>query len=100
MAAVEVGARIIELREKRNYTTNRLANLCGLSQSFIRSVEQNEKGISVEKLKLVCDSLGISLRDFFDVPDAAATAEDALVSQVRKLAPEQQKTLSAFLKTI
>lgn len=97
---MEVGARIIELREKRNYTTNRLANLCGLSQSFIRSVEQNEKGISVEKLKLVCDSLEISLRDFFDVPDAAATAEDALVSQVRKLTPEQQKTLSAFLKTI
>ena len=100
MTIVEVGKRIAELREKRNYTTNRLANLCGLSQSFLRSVEQNEKGISVEKLKLVCDSLGISLRDFFDVPEATTTAEDVLVSQVRRLTPEQQKALSAFLKTI
>lgn len=100
MTIVEVGKRIAELREKQNYTTNRLANLCGLSQSFLRSVEQNEKGISVEKLKLVCDSLGISLRDFFDVPEATTTAEDVLVSQVRRLTPEQQKALSAFLKTI
>ena len=70
---MEVGKRITELRTNRGLTTNKLANLCGLSQSFVRSVELGEKGITVEKLSLLCDALDISLRDFFDVPDHVPT---------------------------
>ncbi len=99
-AAMEIGARITELREARSLTTNRLANLCGLSQSFLRCVELGEKGISVENLKLICDKLEISLRDFFDVPEEDASDEAVLLSQVRQLTAEQQVTLSSFLKTI
>ena len=36
---MEIGKRIIDLREQKGWTTNRLANQCGLSQSFLRSVE-------------------------------------------------------------
>lgn len=97
---MEIGARITELREKRHYTTNRLANLCGLSQSFLRSVELGEKGISVENLTQICDRLEISLRDFFDDPGAAKAEEALLLSQIRQLTPAQQRALAAFLKTI
>ena len=48
---MEVGMRIVELRHQRGITTNKLANLCGLSQSFVRSVEIGEKNISVENLR-------------------------------------------------
>ena len=72
---MDVGKRITELREAAGITTNRLANLCGLSQSFIRSVELGEKGITVESLRLICDTLKISLKDFFDVPDETPIAE-------------------------
>ena len=48
---MEIGKRIAALRETKGWTTNRLANQCGLSQSFLRSVELGEKGISVESLK-------------------------------------------------
>ena len=50
---MDVGKRIIALREEKGWTTNRLANQCGLSQSFVRSVELGERGISVEKLSLI-----------------------------------------------
>ena len=65
---MEIGKRIIVLRERKGWSTNRLANLCGLSQSFLRAVELGEKGISVESLALVCDAMGISLKTFFDWP--------------------------------
>ncbi len=39
---MEIGKRITQLRENRGWTTNRLANLCGLSQSFLRAVELGE----------------------------------------------------------
>ena len=62
---MEVGMRIVELRHQRGITTNKLANLCGLSQSFVRSVEIGEKNISVENLTLICDALHVSLKDCF-----------------------------------
>ena len=65
---MEIGKRIAALRETKGWTTNRLANQCGLSQSFLRSVELGEKGISVESLSLLCDALGVSLKQFFDQP--------------------------------
>ena len=52
---MDVGKRIAQLREARGWTTNRLANMCGLSQSFLRAVELGEKGISVENLQVKRD---------------------------------------------
>ena len=63
---MEIGERIIALREAKGWTTNRLANQCGLSQSFLRSVELGEKGISVENLALICGALG----EFYNLPGA------------------------------
>lgn len=97
---MEIGKRIMELREAAGWTTNRLANLCGLSQSFLRSVELGEKGISVENLQMICDTLHISLRDFFDVPSDQDTEQDRLLRQITKLTSEQKLALISFLETI
>lgn len=97
---MDVGARIRHLREKQGWTTNYLANSCGVSQSFLRSVELGEKGISVEYLSLICDTLGISLKDFFDVPTETDGLGDVLCRKIRALNVQQQAALSAFLDTI
>ena len=97
---MEIGRRIAELRETAGWTTNRLANLCGLSQSFLRSVELGEKGISVENLQLICDTLHISLRDFFDIPSDQDTERDRLLRQITKLTEEQKLALIGFLETM
>ncbi len=98
---MDVGKRITELREAAGITTNRLANQCGLSQSFIRSVELGEKGITVESLRLVCEALHISLRDFFDVPEEVEIVESGQIAElVARLNVRQRETLVAFLKTL
>ena len=51
---MDIGKRIISLREQKGWTTNRLANMSGVSQSFLRAVELGQKGISVESLSAVC----------------------------------------------
>jgi len=95
---MEIGTRIIALREVRGWTTKRLANQCGLSQSFLRSVELGEKGITVEKLSLLCDALGISLKQFFDLPSWKDSPSDILMRQIERLNSEQRSSLAAFLK--
>lgn len=96
---MNVGLRLIELRKQRGLTTNKLANLSGLSQSFIRSVELNEKGITVESLQLLCDTLQLSLHDFFEAPDAVAdTMERELQAYISGLTAEQKQALLTLLK--
>ena len=98
---MEVGMRIVELRHQRGITTNKLANLCGLSQSFVRSVEIGEKNISVENLTLICDALHVSLKDFFDGPvEGTLFTDDELQSQLSRLSERQKKALLEFIKTM
>lgn len=94
---MDIGKRIKQLREAKGWTTNHLANRCGISQSFLRSVERNEKGISVANLSLIYAELGLSMKAFFDVPGEAGGANDDLLRQVEQLTSEQRKALSAFL---
>lgn len=97
---MDVGKRIAQLREARGWTTNRLANMCGLSQSFLRAVELGEKGISVENLQVVCDALQISLQQFFAVPEGDIQQEDRLLIQIGKLTDSQRKALTDFLEAL
>ena len=97
---MDIGGRIRQLREVQGWTTNFLATQCGVSQSFLRSVELGEKGISVEYLTLICDAMNISLKEFFDVPTAQDTPDEILHSKVQGLTPQQRAALSAFLDTI
>lgn len=97
---MDVGKRIAQLREARGWTTNRLANMCGLSQSFLRAVELGEKGISVENLQVVCDALQISLQQFFAVPEGDIQQEDRLLMQIGKLTDSQRKALTDFLEAL
>lgn len=97
---MDIGERIRQLRESQGWTTNHLANRCGISQSFLRSVELGEKGISVEYLTLICDALDISLKDFFDIPCQQDDPDSNLLRKIKCLSPQQRAALSAFLDTI
>lgn len=97
---MDVGARIIRLREHKDWTTNRLANQCGLSQSFLRSVELGEKGISVENLSLICEALQVSLGEFFTDGEKASDPLDPLAEELQQLTPRQRQTLADFLQAL
>lgn len=97
---MDIGKRIISLREQKGWTTNKLANTSGVSQSFLRAVELGQKGISVESLSAVCWALGVSLETFFAQCPEDGSVEAQLLFKVRQLSPVQQQTLLAFLNSI
>ena len=99
---MNIGKRLQELREAKGWSTNYLATQSGLSQSFVRSVELGEKGISVENLELLCATLGIPIKAFFDLPGQEQTVSISLQlhAQVDRLTPKQKETLSLFLEQI
>ena len=93
---MDIGKRIKFLREKCDYTQNSLAERAGVSQTHLRRVELGQADITVGHLQLICDALGVSLRDFFNSHE---DTED-LASATSKLTPKQNKLLLDFLKSL
>ena len=93
---MNTGDRIRYFREEKKITVNKLANLSGVSQSYLRDLELNNKQPTVEYLSYICEALGITLERFF----ADEKQNDEIINILEKLNKEQKKALLDFLKTI
>ena len=97
---MDTGKRISFFRESKGYSVNKLATLSGISQSYLRDVELGKKNPTVEIVSCLCDTLGISLKEFFDTEIEGTFFEDPLIKQIYHLTPAQRKTLTAFLNSM
>ncbi len=93
---MNVGDRIKELRERSGFTQNKLAEWAGVSQTHLRRVELGQQDITIGQLRLVCDGLGVTLAEFFNVNEN----EENLTDVIAKLTPKQKQLLMDFLKSI
>ena len=93
---MDVGNRIKQLREQNKYSQNYLADIAGISQTHLRRVELGTADITVGHLQLVCDALGISLKDFFNV----SGEQEDISSAISNLTPKQRNLLLEFLKSV
>lgn len=94
-----VGDRLHFFREQKQISTNKLANLAGISQSYVRDIEMGNKNPTIEVLFQLCKALDISLRDFFD-DDNKVLINDPLSTRIYRLNSVQREALLAFLNTI
>lgn len=95
---MNLGERLIELRTAKGLTTNKLANLAGVSQSHLREIELGKRNPTVETLSYFCDVLGVSLSDFF-AEDKASEISPLLLTAVKKLSQAQQVKLAELIDT-
>jgi len=93
---MDVGKRLLELRNRCWLTQNGLAEKAGVSQTHLRRVELGQADITVGHLQLLCDAMGISLQDFFNIE----TRNDELSIALSKLTPKQKKLLIAFIESL
>ena len=93
---MNVGERLLELRNMRKLTQNGLAERAGVSQTHLRRVEIGQADITIGHLELLCDAMNISLQDFFRV----AEERDELSIAISKLTPKQKKLLLSFLESL
>ena len=93
---MNTGNRIKELRERAGFTQNKLAEWTGVSQTHLRRVELGQQDITIGQLQLICDGLGITLADFFNIGEETENLSDIIA----KLTPKQKQLLTEFLKSI
>lgn len=95
---INVGQRIKQLREAQGLTVNKLANLSGISQSHLREIELGNKNPTVETLSYFCESLNITLSDFFKERDDDISP--VLLRSISRLSKTQQLKLADLLNSI
>lgn len=93
---MNIGERVRELRVRAGFTQNKLADWAGVSQTHLRRVERGEADITIGHLRLICDALQISLKDFFNVDDDT----EELATATAHLSPKQKQLLLSFLKSL
>ena len=93
---MDVSKRLTELRNWYCYTQNGLAERAGVSQTHLRRVELGEADITVGHLELLCDAMGITVKDFFEQDEKS----DEVSVAFSKLSPKQKKLLLAFIESL
>lgn len=62
----KIGQHIKDLRSKKNLTQLELSELSGLDRTYITSVENGRRNISIINLERIVHALGLSLSKFFN----------------------------------
>ncbi|NUQ25715.1 MAG: helix-turn-helix transcriptional regulator [Saprospiraceae bacterium] len=62
----KIGWRIKTLRELANMSQKDLSFSADLDRSYIASVENGQRNISIVNIEKIATALGISLKDFFN----------------------------------
>lgn len=62
----KIGQRIKELREAKEMSQKDLAYTADLDRSYIASVENGQRNISIVNIEKIAVALGVSLKEFFN----------------------------------
>lgn len=82
------GMRLAQIREAKGLTQEELADLANTTQATISRVEKGSLGVTLEKLKAICDAMNVSLGELF--LDERNAREQRLVEIFRTLPRERQ----------
>ena len=63
---VKYGERIRELRAEKKISQEYLAHLAGLDRTYVNSVENGRRNISIENIEKIANAFEISVKDFFN----------------------------------
>lgn len=72
----KIGTRIKELREISKMSQKDLAYTSDLDRSYIASVENGQRNISIVNIEKVAQALGVSLKEFFNTEIFENTTRD------------------------
>ena len=65
MITIEIGLRIRERRKKLGISQEKLAELADIDRTYLASVENGRRNISVKNLEKIIRALGCTFEDFF-----------------------------------
>lgn len=63
---VKIGSRLKELRTEKGLSQEKFSFLCELDRTYIASIEQGKRNVSVANIEKIAKALDISVYEFFN----------------------------------
>lgn len=90
--------RVAQLREKKNVSAREMSLAIGQNAGYINNIESGKSLPSLPGVFYICDYLGITVSDFFDLETKNPTKLDDIVKDLKKLDDQELENISTLIK--
>lgn len=93
-----LGLRLRELRKKKGYNQEKLAEFISVEPAAISNIENGKNYPSMSNLELILNALDSSFSEAFDFEHK--NSKDSLIKQINKILEENPSRIEDFYKII
>lgn len=100
MEEKDFAMRLYQLREKKGVSARDMSLSIGQNPGYINNIETGKSRPSMEGFFYICDYLGVTPSEFFDLDSSNPSKLNALVRDIRKLNDRQLDILAALVNEL
>ena len=92
--------RLARLREKKGVSARDMSLSIGQNPGYINNIETGKSKPSLEGIFFICEYLGVTPSEFFDMDSSNPSKLDAIVKDMKKLNDKQLDTIATLGKDL
>ena len=92
--------RLARLREKKGVSARDMSLSMGQNPGYINNIETGKSLPSLTGIFYICEYLGVTPSEFFDMEVSNPSKLDAIVNDMKKLDDRQLDTIAMFVKDL
>ena len=92
--------RLARLREKKGVSARDMSLSIGQNPGYINNIETGKSKPSLEGIFFICEYLGVTPSEFFDMDSSNPSKLDAIVKDMKKLNDKQLDTIATLVKDL
>ena len=96
----DLAMRLARLREKKGVSARDMSLSIGQNPGYINNIETGKSKPSLDGIFFICEYLGITPSDFFDVSTPNPSRLTEIVEDMKKLKPAQLEMIAALVKDL
>lgn len=90
-------ARLAQLRAQKGVSARDMSLSIGQNPGYINNIETGKVLPSMTAFFYICEYLDITPQDFFDVDSKSPNELNSIISDSKKLTPEQLKSIGSII---
>ncbi len=100
MDVKDIALRLARLREKKGVSARDMSLNIGQNPGYINKIESGRGKPSIEGVFFICEFLGITPSEFFDMDNPNPSKLDSLVADLKKLNDSQLETVALMVREL
>lgn len=92
--------RLARLREKKGVSARDMSLSLGQNPGYINNIETGKSKPSLEAIFFICEYLGVTVSEFFDMTQPNPTRLHEIVDDMKKLSDAQLEVIATLVKDL